>query len=204
MTKEKDDVRDQILKSATELLLQKGYSGLRMQELADRAGVNKGALHYYFKGKKNIFHQVLERNIDHVYIDFQLVLREDIAFEERIEKIVGLYLQRMATIPEFPGFLTNEMRLHPELFDDLALVPEVRKIWAMLKDILIAEGYEVKKDTTTKFLVNMMSLTLAPFMMLPMIMKMTQHSPHQLEEMLQGRAHEVAQMVLNTLKKKSQ
>ncbi len=50
MTKEeKKETRDKILKVATKVFGNDGISGARMQDIADKAGVNKALLHYYFK-----------------------------------------------------------------------------------------------------------------------------------------------------------
>ena len=41
--------QNKIAETARELFLEKGFDGVKMQELADRAEVNKGLLHHYFK-----------------------------------------------------------------------------------------------------------------------------------------------------------
>jgi len=43
--------RDKIFRAATQVFEEKGYSGARMQEIADKAGINKALLHYYFRSK---------------------------------------------------------------------------------------------------------------------------------------------------------
>ena len=42
---------EKILDAAREIFAQRGFSGARMQDIADQAGINKGLLHYYFRSR---------------------------------------------------------------------------------------------------------------------------------------------------------
>ncbi|HPY96128.1 MAG TPA: helix-turn-helix domain-containing protein [Candidatus Cloacimonadota bacterium] len=46
--------------------LEKGYNGARMQAIADKAGINKALLHYYFKGKDDLYKSIFKK----VFADF--------------------------------------------------------------------------------------------------------------------------------------
>ncbi len=47
-----------ILETAEKIFLEKGFDGARMQEIADKAGINKALLHYYFKSKENLYQKI--------------------------------------------------------------------------------------------------------------------------------------------------
>lgn len=49
------DSRARLLESAKDVFAEKGYAGARVQEIADRAGVNKQLINYYFGGKSGIY-----------------------------------------------------------------------------------------------------------------------------------------------------
>jgi AcrR family transcriptional regulator len=49
------DTEQIILKAAEEVFQQKGYSNTKMQEIADRAGINAALVHYYFRTKDKLF-----------------------------------------------------------------------------------------------------------------------------------------------------
>lgn len=55
------DSEEAILLAAMEEFSQKGVYGARMQAIADRAGVNKALLHYYFRSKERLYLRVLEQ-----------------------------------------------------------------------------------------------------------------------------------------------
>ena len=42
------DTSEKILENAFEEFGENGYNGARMQSIADRAGINKALLHYYY------------------------------------------------------------------------------------------------------------------------------------------------------------
>lgn len=50
-----EDSRTRLLEAAKDVFAEKGYAGARVQEIADRAGVNKQLINYYFGGKNGIY-----------------------------------------------------------------------------------------------------------------------------------------------------
>lgn len=54
------DKENLILRAAMEEFGEKGVHGARMQSIANRAGVNKALLHYYFRSKDQLYKRVLE------------------------------------------------------------------------------------------------------------------------------------------------
>jgi len=53
-----------ILDAAQQEFILQGYKGATVQSIADRAGLPKANILYYFKNKENIYQAVLERTLD--------------------------------------------------------------------------------------------------------------------------------------------
>lgn len=53
--------QDKIFRAAGECFAQKGYSACSMQDIAERAGVSKGALYGHCSGKEELFKQIIIR-----------------------------------------------------------------------------------------------------------------------------------------------
>jgi AcrR family transcriptional regulator len=53
------DTRQRILREAERLYYQGGYAGISLQELADTLAISKPALFHHFKGKQELFFEVL-------------------------------------------------------------------------------------------------------------------------------------------------
>ena len=62
-----ENTEEKILKAAEEVFVQKGLDGARMQEIADKAGINKSLLHYYYRTKDKLFSKVF-KIISHIFL----------------------------------------------------------------------------------------------------------------------------------------
>jgi AcrR family transcriptional regulator len=58
---QREDTTRALLVTARELFAAKGYANVSLAEIAQRAGVTKGALYHYFTGKHDLFRAVLEQ-----------------------------------------------------------------------------------------------------------------------------------------------
>src|SRR3954452_22650462 len=56
-----DRTRTEILDVATSEFAERGYSGARVDEIADRTRTTKRMIYYYFGGKEQLYRAVLER-----------------------------------------------------------------------------------------------------------------------------------------------
>lgn len=59
-------MREQILATATELFVQRGYEGVAMREIADACGITKPALYYHFTGKSAVLNAICIGYLDQV------------------------------------------------------------------------------------------------------------------------------------------
>ncbi|MEM7079144.1 MAG: TetR/AcrR family transcriptional regulator [Pseudomonadota bacterium] len=57
----RDENQQSILAAAEQEFVRQGYRGATMQGIADRAGLPKANVHYYFKNKANLYRSVLDR-----------------------------------------------------------------------------------------------------------------------------------------------
>ena len=61
---QRSQAREKIISAAAACFAEKGYSGCSVQDIADRAGMSKGALYVYYKSKEELFKAmfVMEHN----------------------------------------------------------------------------------------------------------------------------------------------
>lgn len=59
----KDARPAELLAAALELFVDKGYSGTRLDDVAQRAGVSKGTLYLYFENKEELFKAVVRESV---------------------------------------------------------------------------------------------------------------------------------------------
>ena len=99
--------RREIVRAAYQALAEKGFEGLRMREIAKRAGINHSTLHYYFAGKEALIGGI----VDHIVQDLSIGRNPAIETQEMGPR------QRLTS--HFDA-LIRQMRERPEMFVVLA------------------------------------------------------------------------------------
>src|SRR5579859_8078369 len=67
---EKQRREQEILQKASQLLIERGYSDLNMDELADMVGISKPTLYQHFKSKEELVSQVVIHSFDAIQEQF--------------------------------------------------------------------------------------------------------------------------------------
>jgi TetR/AcrR family transcriptional regulator len=86
-----DRTRQRLLDAALEVFAAKGFAGARVQEIADRAGVNKQLINYYFDSKEGLY-----RELQHTW------LRRERTFADPdlpLDELAAWYLHEALTEP---------------------------------------------------------------------------------------------------------
>ncbi len=90
------DTEQKILRAASEIFLEKGHDGARMQEIADKAGINKALLHYYFRSKQKLFRTIFRKELQTMLVSiFSLISPAD-NFKEFLNKFIPGYLENVS------------------------------------------------------------------------------------------------------------
>ena len=92
-----DSTEQKIFDAAHEVFTQKGMDGAKMQEIADRAGINKALLHYYYRSKEKLYEMVAKAVIGRAVPVIQNLIESDEPLEQKITRF-GQLLNRFDTI----------------------------------------------------------------------------------------------------------
>lgn len=169
-----DSAEQKILTAARKVFQSRGMHGARMQDIADRAGINKALLHYYFRSKDQLFEAVFKEAFQQLFSKFQVLAAPNLSFEEKIEQFVQGYIDVLLEHPFLPGFVIHEINQDPDKFERLFIpegaISKNRKILKLIGDELkLISG---KPVDPRQFMVNTISLCIFPFAAKPMICKM--------------------------------
>ncbi len=74
MTMQEIDVKDLIVQSATKYFSKFGFYKTTMDEIAKHIHKAKGVLYYYFKGKEELFNEVLKQELNAVKIELKRIV----------------------------------------------------------------------------------------------------------------------------------
>jgi TetR/AcrR family transcriptional regulator len=118
----KDHNTEEVIKEAARIVFQReGFSGARMQEIADEAGINKMMLHYYFRSKQHLFDVIFEEDYSTLMAPLAVLLRDpELHVEEQIIRFVRGYHETMIEHPRLPLFLVHEFAKNPHKVLEMA------------------------------------------------------------------------------------
>ena len=106
MTENDKQTEEKIFEAATEVFVNKGMDGARMQDIASHAGINKALLHYYFRTKDQLFNAVFEMIARKVLKKFAPVFDENLSLEEKIRFFFKEHITFLQENPKLPAIYT--------------------------------------------------------------------------------------------------
>lgn len=107
-TRNRDASKEVILVAATEEFAEKGLQGARVDQIAERAGVNKRMLYYYFGQKDDLFLAVLERTYEKIRDEEQTLNLVEVEPVEAIRRLISFTWNYYLQNPEFIPLLNSE------------------------------------------------------------------------------------------------
>lgn len=110
----KEDTEHKIIVAAREVFIEKGLEGARMQEIADKAGINKALLHYYFRSKDKMFDAVFQDIIGKVIPEFSKLVNTEKPITEVMTSFISFYNNFFIANPFLPQFFFHEIWQHPD------------------------------------------------------------------------------------------
>ena len=87
IVKAHDERKNEIIDTAQNLFMTKGYSACSVAEIIDAIGIAKGTFYHYFKSKEEVLDAIVDKGTDMIVSRIYKVLRDDSL--TYIEKIVG-------------------------------------------------------------------------------------------------------------------
>lgn len=172
MTSIKDNTTEQkILEAAEEIFHEKGYDGARMQEIADKATINKGLLHYYFKSKDLLFEAIFNAALHRTVTNLNSILVMEISLEEKIDLIIDAYMNMLARNSALPRFVINELNKDPDKFINKFLNENIKNVFSSFIESVQKEvdSGKIKPIDPRQLFMNIISLIIFPYVGRPMI-----------------------------------
>src|SRR5262245_49265028 len=194
---------DKILSAAQKIFISKGMAGARMQDIADEAGINKALLHYYFRDKDKLFEVIFNQEAQKFFPKINMIFQSEMPLFEKIESFVSEYVDEVIENPYLPWFVINEINRDPDHF--------MQKVWGdanLPKPMKLLEQIErevkkgnIKKVDPVHLLLNLLSMTIFPFVAKPMITRNLHLSEAKFREVMEQRKTEVPRFIIDSIKK---
>lgn len=165
--------KDLVLSAAIEEFIEFGYYGARMQRIADRAGVNKAMLFYYFSNKEQIYREALGDVFQTIMGRLGALGADSVPLEEKVRQIVSVYIDVFTAHPDYLRLAQYELitggKNLPAIMQgrELPFTPSTGPIHAYFEE-KVRSG-EIRDVDIFQLIVSIIGQTVAPFMVRPMI-----------------------------------
>lgn len=196
-----DSTEQKIFDAAHEVFTQKGMDGAKMQEIADRAGINKALLHYYYRSKEKLYEAVAKVVLSRAIPAVRQVIESDLPLEEKIRRFVETYIDIISKNTFIPLFIISEINKHPEHFINSILpkdLPRPEVFFQQVEDE-IAAG-RIRPIKPQHLIVNVISMCIFPFVGKPMMRIFLGMGPGEMRIFLEERKQEVVAFTLAALR----
>ena len=202
MKKGKDEnTEEQILEAAKNVFQTKGMDGARMQEIADKAGINKAMLHYYYRSKQLLFEAVFKNVFSLLAPQLNAILNDDSSIEEKVKNFTFNYISFISKHPYLPNFIIQELNRNPEFIlqmKDSKGFPNLAKFKKQV-DREVEKG-SMKPISAEQLFINILALNIFPFVAKPLIMAFSNVDSKAYKQLMEDRKTEVADFIINSIK----
>lgn len=195
-TKKDTSTEERILDAARQVFIEHGLAGARMQEIADKAGINKALLHYYFRNKEKLFETVFIETMQAFLPRINSIFSSDLELFEKIEAFCGEYIDKILENPFIPLFVLHEMNKQPDEF--------VKNMWGGKKPnikILVGQIEEavhkkqIRPIHPAHLMMNIMGMCVFPFVGRPLVQLIMNVNDRQFTQMMQERKKLIPEFV---------
>ena len=114
----KADRPGEIIAAALEVFSERGFAATRLDDVAKRAGLSKGALYLYFETKEELFRAVVGEAVGANLAHLEKAVQADLPFEQTLRAGLTLLANRLASDRRISGvvkLVIAESRAMPEL-----------------------------------------------------------------------------------------
>jgi TetR/AcrR family transcriptional regulator len=132
--------RAKLLAAARREFAEKGLAGARVDEIAERAGVNKQLVYHYFGDKDAIYLAVLEWIYDEIRSHERQLNLTGLPPDKAIRKLIESSFDHLAAHPDFVALLNDENRHGARHVRRSGRLPQMHSPLVGLVEEILAEG----------------------------------------------------------------
>jgi len=203
MTKNKEhNTEALILEAAKDVFQHKGMDGARMQEIANKAGINKAMLHYYYRSKQKLFEAVFKSAINLMAPKVVEIINTEEHLFDKIRNFTDKYITFISQHSYIPLFIINELRRNPEILKatldknfDASVKEKLKK---QIEELI--QNKEIKPISADQLFLDVISLCVFPVITKPLMTTILDKTNKQYDELINQRKKYVADFIINAIK----
>jgi AcrR family transcriptional regulator len=176
--------------------------GARMQDIANRAGINKSLLHYYFRTKDLLFNAVFEKVAGRMFAKFAPVFRDDMTLEDKIRFFFREHIEFMKHNPRLPAFILNEINRNPVRIKKLVKNIDFNKVYETLKAQNKDEfaKYNITRESMPQIMSSIAAMSVFPFVARGILESIFENFGVNFESYIEERKDFASEFIIGALK----
>lgn len=133
-----------ILYAAEKLFAEKGFDATSTRDIAKSAGVNVSMISYYFGSKEKLFEEIFKvRMKEGQSFAYEILENPQLNEWEKLIKIIGNYINRVKTLPEFYSILQSVYNINNSGNEQILSFLRTSKIgYIKIYQRILEEGFE--------------------------------------------------------------
>lgn len=193
------ETEKKILEAARTEFETKGYNGTRMQKIADKAGISKASLHYYFRSKDNLFEKIFNDALDEYLPLISTWADNDLSWEAKVEQFTKDMIEfirhgRML-------FLIREVNRNPQILEERIKRKAKSQNRFVTYFDTVQKSKNIRKVDPNYLYIILNSICSFPAINKEMFQRALRLNAKQYDELMEGYARVAADFFINAIKK---
>ncbi|AJW64948.1 hypothetical protein VO54_03519 [Elizabethkingia miricola] len=161
--------KQKIIQSAKILIFGEGKFNLLLSEISEKTGVSQSTLHYYFRTREKLFTIVENEMVAEFMEEGKNCITCNLPIREKVELYISTSYQRLSLYPFVDLYVLSRINIENNKY-----TKDFRNDFVLFSSE-IQESINMKLitsyDNPVHFIINMISLTTHPFILLGMLQK---------------------------------
>ncbi|GAA4919338.1 TetR/AcrR family transcriptional regulator [Mucilaginibacter defluvii] len=190
----KDTGTEELIKStAKKLFFKEGKLHATTQDIADAAGMNRSAVHYYFRTRDQLIALVFAESMQALSLRLGEVMSSNMPFRKKIKELIDVFTKDMMEYPFQEVFLVTEINTAGQnLVTKIDEGPVSSFLSEIEKEMQLGT---IEKTDPKHFLINLFSLLSYPIMMSPIYRQFFAMDEQQFAKLISERRELILRML---------
>jgi AcrR family transcriptional regulator len=181
---------EKIKEAARVVFTRKGFAATRTRDIAEESGYNLALINYYFRSKEKLFDIIMVEHLQMFMHSIVAIVNDrSTTLHEKLEILVAHYIDMLIENPGLPLFILNEINADPNKLITKVGIDEMahKELYIITQWKELATAKKAPLVNPVHIVMNLVSLTIFPFVASPLIRNRLGIDIEQYNELMEER-----------------
>lgn len=182
-----------IIESAKQVFIEKGFEKTKMQDIAEKAGITRTNLNYYFRTKENLFFSIADQIFDSLIPRVMPILEEkNYTPKDVMFKMVDVYCDFLQENRTVPFFIISEINRNPQLIlEFINNSDKIQTYFEKIRNIVLADkerlnGNPIFDKSAVEMVPLIYGLLFSPYLLSPIVNEIYEGNEEEIDKFFSG------------------